>query len=241
MFLFLVFLVFLVFLAFPLSGHHSTADYDLKHPASIAGVVTNFEWSNPHAYIYVDVMGADGALDHWVIEVASPNMLERVGWSKDSLKPGDKVLCSGARAKDGSPRMRPDGRQLDRSVLFPISKATIHDNWHTLGLRGTASYTYEVTDLFVPEEETVDREEPKELVERGTDGQAGDAEVRAELPLGGNRGTYAEPFDQLEHLLPRGALLRHLALGPYHFHPGGDYRGIGQSGQCHCVSVSNAV
>ena len=70
--------------------------------------------------------------------------------------------------RDGSPRMRPDGRQLDRSVLFPISKATIHDNWHTLGLRGTASYTYEVTDLFVPEEETVDREEPKELVERGT-------------------------------------------------------------------------
>jgi hypothetical protein len=51
-------------------------------------------------------MGADGSVEHWVIEVASPNMLERVGWSKDSLKPGDKALCSGARAKDGSPRMR---------------------------------------------------------------------------------------------------------------------------------------
>jgi alkylation response protein AidB-like acyl-CoA dehydrogenase len=70
--------------------------------------------------------------------------------------------------KDGSPRMRPDGRQLDRSVLFVTSKAAIHDMWYTLGLRGTASYTYEVKDLFVPEEETIDREEPKELVEQGT-------------------------------------------------------------------------
>jgi alkylation response protein AidB-like acyl-CoA dehydrogenase len=70
--------------------------------------------------------------------------------------------------KDGKPRMRADGRQLDRSALFVLSKAAIHDMWYTLGLRGTASYTYEVKDLFVPEEETVDREDPKELVEPGT-------------------------------------------------------------------------
>jgi hypothetical protein len=89
-----------------LLAHHSTADYDLKQPASAAGVVTRFEWSNPHAHIYLDVGAPDGTTEHWVIEAASPNSLERVGWSKDSLKPGDKVLCSGARAKDGSPRMR---------------------------------------------------------------------------------------------------------------------------------------
>jgi alkylation response protein AidB-like acyl-CoA dehydrogenase len=70
--------------------------------------------------------------------------------------------------KDGSPRKRADGRQADRSLLFVASKATIHDMWHTLGLRGTASYTYEVADLFVPEEETIDREDPKERVEPGT-------------------------------------------------------------------------
>jgi alkylation response protein AidB-like acyl-CoA dehydrogenase len=69
---------------------------------------------------------------------------------------------------DGAPRMRADGRQLDRSLLFVTSKATIKDMWHTLGLRGTASYTYEVDNLFVPEEESIDREEPKELVEPGT-------------------------------------------------------------------------
>ena len=62
--------------------------------------------------------------------------------------------------KDGTPRKRADGSHLDRTMLFVKSKATIHDMWHTLGLRGTASYTYEVNDLFVPEEETFDRDAP---------------------------------------------------------------------------------
>jgi len=70
--------------------------------------------------------------------------------------------------RDGTPRRRADGRHADRTVLFVKSKATIHDIWHTIGLRGTASYTYEVTDLFVPQEETIDREEPMEVVEPGT-------------------------------------------------------------------------
>jgi alkylation response protein AidB-like acyl-CoA dehydrogenase len=70
--------------------------------------------------------------------------------------------------RDGTPRRRADGRHADRTALFVKSKATIHDMWHTIGLRGTASYTYEVTDLFVPQEETIDREEPMEVVEPGT-------------------------------------------------------------------------
>ena len=69
---------------------------------------------------------------------------------------------------DGTPRKRADGRQLDRTALFARSKAKIHDMWHTLGLKGTASYTYEVDNLFVPDEETIDREEPKERIETGT-------------------------------------------------------------------------
>ena len=68
----------------------------------------------------------------------------------------------------GQPVLRPDGRQLDRSLLFAKSKATIHDMWHTLGLKGTASYTYEVQDLFVPFEESIERENPSERVEEGT-------------------------------------------------------------------------
>jgi alkylation response protein AidB-like acyl-CoA dehydrogenase len=70
--------------------------------------------------------------------------------------------------KDGTPRRNAAGRRLDRTALFVKSKARIHDMWHTLGLRGTASYTYEVEDLFVPEEETFDREDPSETFEPGT-------------------------------------------------------------------------
>jgi indole-3-acetate monooxygenase len=68
---------------------------------------------------------------------------------------------------DGTPRLAPDGRHLDRTALFVKSKARIDDMWYTLGLRGTASYTYEVADLFVPEEETVDRDKAHERVAPG--------------------------------------------------------------------------
>ncbi|MGB7207074.1 MAG: acyl-CoA dehydrogenase family protein, partial [Pyrinomonadaceae bacterium] len=69
---------------------------------------------------------------------------------------------------DGSPRRRADGRQLDRTLLFGRSQATIHDVWQTMGLKGTGSDTFEVDDLFVPEDETIDREDPRELRETGT-------------------------------------------------------------------------
>jgi indole-3-acetate monooxygenase len=69
---------------------------------------------------------------------------------------------------DGRQRVRPDGRPLDRTALFVKSKAKVHDMWHTLGLRGTASLTYEVNDLFVPADETVDREDPAERTEAAT-------------------------------------------------------------------------
>jgi len=89
-----------------LFAHHSTAEYDLTRPASATGVVTGFEWENPHSHIYLDATAPDGSTEHWVIEIDGPRGLERLGWSKDSIKPGDKITCSGARAKDGSPRMR---------------------------------------------------------------------------------------------------------------------------------------
>jgi len=89
-----------------LLAHHSTAEYDLKHPASASGIVTRFEWSNPHARIFLDAAGDGGGVEHWIVEIDSPNALRRLGWSKDSLRPGDRITCSGARAKDGSPRMR---------------------------------------------------------------------------------------------------------------------------------------
>lgn len=106
-------------LAVPLLAHHSTADYDLTRPASATGIVTAFAWTNPHAHIYLDVRAADGSVEHWIIEIDSPLALQRLGWSKDSLKRGDEVTCSGARAKDGSPRMRCTRVELASGTVLP--------------------------------------------------------------------------------------------------------------------------
>jgi indole-3-acetate monooxygenase len=69
---------------------------------------------------------------------------------------------------DGTQRMRPNGNPADRTALFVKSKAKIDDMWHTLGLRGTASLTYAVDNLFVPDDETIDREDPAERKEVAT-------------------------------------------------------------------------
>ena len=70
---------------------------------------------------------------------------------------------------DGTtPVMRDDGRKRDRTIIFPRSKAKFHDVWDVMGLRGTYSDTFEVTDLFVPEDETMDREDYSECREPGS-------------------------------------------------------------------------
>lgn len=68
---------------------------------------------------------------------------------------------------DGSPRLRSDGRQMDRTLLFPRTAAKIEDVWHVVGLRGTGTDTFAVNDLFVAEQDTIDRENSAELREPG--------------------------------------------------------------------------
>ena len=85
-------------------AHHSTAPYDLIHGTLIGGSVTKFEWMNPHSHIYVDVTAEEGAVEHWVIEIESPLVLQRLGWSKDSLKAGDKILVMGRSRRLIPPR-----------------------------------------------------------------------------------------------------------------------------------------
>lgn len=105
-------------LCLPLLAHHSTAIYDLIHGTIIAGEVKRFDWENPHVHIALDVMGEDAAVEHWLVEMQSPILLLHLGWTKDTLKPGDQITVTGGRAKDNSFQIRaayvtlPDGRKL---------------------------------------------------------------------------------------------------------------------------------
>jgi len=84
-------------------AHHSfAAEYDVKRPVTLKGTVTKVEWTNPHARFYIDVKDESGNVSNWNLELASPNVLVRNGWSRHTLKEGDTVTVDGAQAKDGS-------------------------------------------------------------------------------------------------------------------------------------------
>src|ERR1700679_30371 len=103
----------------PVLAHHSfAAEYDSTKKIELKGVVTKFEWMNPHAHFYIDVTDKEGKVANWNLELASPNMLVRNGWRRTSLKEGDKVLVIASKAKDApkTPSVEtvtlPDGRKL---------------------------------------------------------------------------------------------------------------------------------
>ena len=87
----------------PLLAHHSTAMYDMASPITVTGVVTRFEWTNPHAFIYLNVKDDNGKVEQWAIEMMSLNHLKSYGWVRDLVKPGDVISCTGGRAKSGLP------------------------------------------------------------------------------------------------------------------------------------------
>ncbi len=101
------------------AAHHSSAGFNLQHPITIKGKVTNFDWANPHAFIYLNVKNKNGGLDEWRVEANSPNMLSRVGWNRDIIKEGDEITVNGAPANNGSEVMRlasvilANGQKLD--------------------------------------------------------------------------------------------------------------------------------
>jgi hypothetical protein len=70
--------------------HHSFAMFDQTQRVTLKGKVTEFQWTNPHAFIHVEVAGAENP-GHWEIELNSPNNLKRQGWKATSLKQGDMV------------------------------------------------------------------------------------------------------------------------------------------------------
>ena len=80
--------------------HHSQSEYDLRGKVDVEGTVTEVQWRSPHAWIQMDVIDDKGQKVNWSFELPSPVTLMRRGWTRDSLKPGDRIKVSGAPARN---------------------------------------------------------------------------------------------------------------------------------------------
>ena len=107
--------------AMPAAAHHSFAMFDQKKVMTLEGTVHEFQWTNPHAFIELDVQGG-GKTVRWSIELNSPNNLKRQGWNRTALKAGDKVTLRMNPLRDGHPGglfldvRLPGGKVLDSGL-----------------------------------------------------------------------------------------------------------------------------
>jgi uncharacterized protein DUF6152 len=101
----LIFLGILFFVSEPVFAHHGSAAYDMSKTVTVTGMITDFQFVNPHVLIAMDVKDPSGKVEKWQGELTSPNHLARAGWTKSTLKPGDEVTLIGGPAKSGSPTM----------------------------------------------------------------------------------------------------------------------------------------
>ena len=106
----------------PVLAHHSFAMYDHTRTVTLKGEVTKFQWTNPHAYLDIDVKQNDGTTKHYSIEMTSINMMTRLGWRSNMIKAGDLVSVTMAPLLNGEPSglmldvTLPDGKKLEPGV-----------------------------------------------------------------------------------------------------------------------------
>ncbi len=76
--------------------------YDDTRPITIQGWLTKVEWTNPHVYFYLDVEGKENDVENWAFEMVAPIVLERRGWTRNTLQIGEEIEVDGYLARDGS-------------------------------------------------------------------------------------------------------------------------------------------
>jgi hypothetical protein len=87
----------------PALAHHGTGTYDSSKSVTLSGIVTEFAFTNPHAAMFVDVKDENGKTVNWAIEMNSPGVLARAGWTKRMFKHGDQITITVRPARAGTP------------------------------------------------------------------------------------------------------------------------------------------
>lgn len=87
----------------PVFAHHGNAEFDEKQSVTLKATIAEFVWGNPHSIIYFDVRDGQGKVTRWSSELANVSHLHRIGWTRQSLKPGDQVTIVVHPAKNGMP------------------------------------------------------------------------------------------------------------------------------------------
>ena len=106
-----------------LFAHHGGSDYDIQHPKTVKGTVTEFFWSNPHCQVFLDSKDDASKVVNWTIETLAPAVLRRAGWSPKTLHAGDQITITFVPSKKGTPVgmlrkvMLPDGTELTGGAL----------------------------------------------------------------------------------------------------------------------------
>jgi Family of unknown function (DUF6152) len=89
--------------ATPAAAHHAfAAEFDINQPVSLTGRVTKMEWTNPHAWLFMEAADSDGKVLAWSVELVGINDLLRLGWGRSRVKEGDAISVTGYRARNGT-------------------------------------------------------------------------------------------------------------------------------------------
>src|SRR5262245_49783234 len=93
----------IVALGLPLFAHHGASAYDRTKKMTVKATVTEFKWQNPHVYVFFDAKDDKGVVAHWTCESINPGMLQKQGWTRKTLNPGDQVTVTAFPSRTGSP------------------------------------------------------------------------------------------------------------------------------------------